>query len=423
MKKNILSFFLLFLPFGISAQFFHTPSLLLPYIENAPAIESRAAVLIDAATGALIFSKNPNEEIPPASLTKMMTMHLLMKEIREGRACYDELVPITVESWAQNQPPHSSLMFLEPGQIVTLREILLGLAVPSGNDAAVAAALHISPTVSDFTRLMTMEAQRMGLNVTRFADPSGFSPLSMTTADEFAFFTYQYIRIHPNSMRDFHSHTSFAFPLAANVPERNRNNVNTIVQYNRNSLLRTFPEVDGLRTGFIPASGFNIALTAKREQTRFILVLLGAHSHQIRHEDGTNLLNWALDSFKTVRITMSQLNPGSWQTQRLWKGRDNNAQIRINSEQLTMTNDQNKYEEIIFTSPVNRANRLFYEPVITERLIAPLPANHHVGYIVISDEYGELKRIELVTARAHDRGNLFRRMWHSILLFFRRSSQ
>jgi len=102
----------------------------------APEISSRAAVLLDAATGTLLYSKNPYEGIPPASLTKLMTMHLVQNEIEAGRASPDDVIPLDKESWAINQPPRSSLMFLGPGQIATLGDIMLGLAVSSGNPSA-----------------------------------------------------------------------------------------------------------------------------------------------------------------------------------------------------------------------------------------------------------------------------------------------
>ncbi|MDR0486639.1 MAG: D-alanyl-D-alanine carboxypeptidase, partial [Treponema sp.] len=298
-KLSFLFWFAFFIPFFICAQYFKTPPLLAPIVKDAPQINSRAAVLIDAATGALLYSKNPDEEIPPASLTKLMTMHLLFNEIDSGRASYDEIIPITVESWAQSQPPRSSLMNLEPRHIVTLREIMLGLSIPSGNDAAVAAALRFAPTMDDFAHYMTTEARRMGLNVTRFVESSGVSEYNMTTAAEFAFFCRQYIILHPQSLKDFHSVEQFAYPMAHNVPERYRNNPGTIVRYNGNSLLVTFPGVDGLKTGYIDESGYNFALTAERSNTRFISVTLGADSIRDRNNDGERLLSWAFENFKT----------------------------------------------------------------------------------------------------------------------------
>ena len=408
MRKRIVFVLWLFVnaPFFIFAQYFHTPWLLVPYTANAPEIGSRSAVLIDARTGALLFSKNPDEEIPPASLTKLMTLHLVMSEIEAGNASYDEIIPITVESWAQSQPPRSTLMFLAPGQIVTLREIMLGLSVSSGNDAAVALALRLAPTIADFARMMTEEARRMGLYVTGFVESSGISEDNVTTAAEFAYFCSQYIRLHPQSMRDFHSVRTFSYPMADNVSQAYRNNPRTITQDNRNNLLKTFPGVDGLKTGYIDESGYNIALTAQRDDTRFIVVILGAPAHpggdRIRDADGTRLLSWAFENFKTVRPDSVLI-----ENARLWKGRENTVELRL-------------AQEADFTSPIYRANTMAYEIVVPDKLIAPLPAGYHAGYLVISDEYGELSRVPLETARHYERGNIFKRIWHSILLLFKR---
>jgi len=408
MCKKICFIFLLVLvlPFCLPAQYFFTPRLLVPYVEDAPEIGSRAAVLIDAETGALLYSKNPDEQIPPASLTKLMALHLAMNEIEAGRASYDEIIPVTVESWAQSQPPRSSLMFLAPGQIVTLREIMLGLAVPSGNDAAVALALRFAPTMDDFARIMTQEARRMGMNVTRFTESSGISEYNMTTAAEFAYFCRQYIKLHPYSLRDFHSTPVFSYPMAHNVPEAYRNNPRTITQDNRNNLLKTFPGVDGLKTGYIDESGYNIALTAQRNDTRFIAVILGAPAEpggtRIRDNDGSRLLSWAFENFKTVRAEDIRV-----ERERLWKGKENEVRLITG-------------ESADFTSPFDRANTLFFETIIPNPLIAPLPAGFQAGYLVISDEHGELNRVPLITAYSYEKGNIFKRIWHSILLFFRR---
>jgi len=405
MKKFIFCFLLvLFLPLCLSAQIYQPQSALVPIIETAPEIVSRAAVLIDAHTGTVLYSKNPDDEIPPASLTKLMTMHLVMKEIEEGRASYDEIIPVTVESWAQNQPYRSSLMFLEPGQIVTLREILLALAVVSGNDAAIAAALRLAPNVNKFAEMMTTEARRMGLKVTRFVESSGISEENMITAAEFASFCRQYLIMHPQSLINFHSVPEFAYPLAANVGEKNRSNPRTIIQKNRNTLLKIFPGVDGFKTGFIEESGYNIALTAQKNNTRFILVILGAPNTRrgasIRDKDGINLLSWAFDNFKTVRLKDIKI-----ENAKLWKG-------RANTVELAFANLAD------FTSPINRANNLQYAAIIDKKLTAPLPAGSPAGYFIISDEQGELNRVQLITAIDAKKGNIFKRLWHSLLLLF-----
>jgi D-alanyl-D-alanine carboxypeptidase (penicillin-binding protein 5/6) len=281
----------------------------------------------------------------------------------------------------------------------------LGLAVPSGNDAAVAAALFVAPTVEDFTALMNREARRLGLAKTRFVEPSGISEHNFTTAAEFARFCREYIRLHPESLKDFHSVPEFAYPRAENVAEVFRDNPRTIVQPNHNTLLKTFPGVDGLKTGYIDEAGYNIALTAEREGTRFILVLLGAPARpggdKIRDADGEKLLAWAFDNFQTIRPVIGDPEPA-----RLWKGKA--PQVRLIPGGTTD-----------FTAPANRGRSLWLSMELEDPLIAPLPAAYPAGNLIISDEQGELHRIPLLTAGEYEEGGFFKRFWDSLRLFFR----
>jgi len=395
-----LLFFISYFVFGQNSQYFYTPELLAPITAEAPNVNSRSVVLIDAATGALLYAKNIKEEIPPASLTKLMTMHIAMNEIDAGRASWDELIPITVESWARSQQRGSSLMFLAPGQIVTLREIMLGLAVSSGNDAAVAIALRFAPSMEEFAKLMNMEARNMGLHHTRFVESSGISEYNMITAEEFAWFCRQYLMLHPQSLKEFHSVLEFSYPLRHNVAERYQNNPRTISQNNRNGLLDNFLGVDGLKTGFIDQSGYNIALTAERGGTRFIAVALGAESTGLRNRDGRTLLTWAFENFKTVRPVIGKL-----ESPRLWKGKQNTVEVRL------------AYSPN-FTSPVNRAYNVLYDCFFPNPISAPLAEGTIVGQLIMYDNQGELHRVPLITARTYEKGNIFKRIWHSIRMLF-----
>ena len=392
----------------IISLFLLIPSL---YAQQGPDIVSRAAVVIDAATGTCVYAKNADEEIPPASLTKLMTMHLVMNQVAAGRASFDETVPLSRESWAINQPPRSSLMFLGPGQTVTLREIMLGLAVSSGNDAAVAAALAFAPTVPDFVSMMNGEARRMGLEKTRFVEPAGISENNITCAADFAFFCRAYLALHPESTANFHSVPEFSYPTAANVADAYRDNPRTITQSNRNNMLKTFPGVDGLKTGYIDEAGYNIALTAERQGSRFIAVILGAPARpggeRIRDDDGRRLLSWAFDNFKTVRPQIAELEPA-----RLWKGKEKKVWLKM------ARSDPWLAESDTFTAVKSRAGALWYSVEIAQPLIAPLPAGAPCGWLIISDEMGELHRVQLLSAQAYERGNVFVRLWHSIRLLF-----
>jgi D-alanyl-D-alanine carboxypeptidase (penicillin-binding protein 5/6) len=360
---------------------------------------------MDAATGTLLYYKNPDDEIPPASLTKLMTIHVALKAIGGNRAVLDEPIRPPRESWAINQPPRSSLMFLADGQRTTLRELFLGLAISSGNDAAVAVALRFAPSVSAFTEMMNREARALGLVQTRFDEPSGISEFNLTTAREFAYFCRFYIREHPETLEEYHSVREFAYPKAENVAEVFRNRPGTILQYNTNRLLGTVEGVDGLKTGYIDESGYNIALTAQREETRFIVVILGAPlrgGDQIRNEDGRRLLTWAFDNYKPVIPPVPVLeNP------RVWKGKTNTVSLGLQ-------------DSLEFTSRANRAAPLYSRVEIVDPLIAPLPAGSAVGDMICYDDTGELRRIPLLTNEDIETGGFFKRLFDTIRLFFKR---
>jgi D-alanyl-D-alanine carboxypeptidase (penicillin-binding protein 5/6) len=397
-------FFLLLPGRGFAQNTASPPPLLLPLMAAAPELRSAAALLMDAETGTVLYAKNPGLEIPPASLTKLMTMHLVLNEAAAGRADLDEKLEPGPESWAINQPPRSSLMFLAPGQSVSLREILLGLAIPSGNDAAAAAALRFAPTLRDFAGMMNSEARRLGLVKTRFAEPSGISEHNITTAAEFAAFCRFYLKAHPGSLAEFHSVPEFAYPRAFNVPAAFREKPGTIVQENHNTLLRTFPGVDGLKTGYIDEAGYNIALTAERGGVRFIAVVLGAPAEyggdRIRDADGERLLEWAFSRYKTLRPVPPAIPPV-----RVWKGRENTLDLILG-------------EWPVYTVLVRRGEGLRWEIEVQDPVIAPIPAAAPLGRLILSDWEGELRSIPLLAAGGVERGGFFKRLWDTIRLFF-----
>jgi D-alanyl-D-alanine carboxypeptidase (penicillin-binding protein 5/6) len=338
-----------------------------------------------------------------------MTAHIALREIAAGRASLDETIQPPRESWAVNQPPRSSRMFLAAGQRVSLRELLLGMAVPSGNDAAVAVALRFAPTVAEFAAMMNREAENLGLLNTRFVEPSGISENNMTTAGEFAVFCRAYLSRYPETLQQFHSVPEFAYPKSDNVAEQYRERPGTIVQYNHNSLLKDFPGTDGLKTGYIDEAGYNIALTAHREGTRFILVLLGAPAiwggDRMRDDDGRRLLSWAFDQYRTIRPLIGELEPAP-----LWKGRRKEVRLDI-------------AEAPDFTGPRDRGRQLYLSTELIDPLTAPLRAGENVGTLVLSDDLGELRRIPLLAAEEYPPGGFFRRLWDSLRLFFRRISR
>jgi D-alanyl-D-alanine carboxypeptidase (penicillin-binding protein 5/6) len=270
-------------------------------------IGAESAIMINTANGDILFEKNSDELIPPASMTKLVVMYVVFQEIANGKISMDDIVPLSPQSWAQNAPPNSSLMFLEQGQTVTLRELLLGLAVCSGNDAAIAVAEYVSGSVDNFVERMNTEIAKLGLIKTHFVEPSGYDEHNVTTAREFASFARMYVTKFPEALTDFHSQISFTYPKERNLApwHKNDNKEHGITQYNTNKALKVIDGVNGLKTGFIYESGYNISITAQRNGTQLLTVALSgkgnnsAEGNWWRIHDASTMLESAFSSIKT----------------------------------------------------------------------------------------------------------------------------
>jgi serine-type D-Ala-D-Ala carboxypeptidase (penicillin-binding protein 5/6) len=276
-----------------------------PVVEAKLDVKAESAILVDTSNGDILYEKNADEVIPPASMTKLFVMYIAFKEIETGHITLDDKVKLPSNCWAVNLPHDSSLMFLAQGQSVTLRELMCGLSVASGNDAAIAIADYISGDVPSFVARMNQEAANLGLTQTHFVEPSGYDEKNVTTAKEFAAFARVYINRFPQALSEFHSKRDISYPLAANLPpwQQSKGDSLSIFQKNTNPLLNTLPGCDGLKTGFIIESGYNLALTAQRGGVRFLSVTMGGpgknsrEGNETRKHDGTTLMEWAFSGF------------------------------------------------------------------------------------------------------------------------------
>ena len=291
---------------GVVFDSVHTPALLQAAsctqgIPQPAAISARSAVVMDAASGALLFEKNPDQSIPPASLTKLVAMYTVMQAVERGEISLTDTITPPTESWAVNIPSGSSLMFLGKNQRVTVEELMRGMAVVSGNDAAVALAMHTAGSVEAFVRQMNEAVAALGLQNTHFEDANGLSEYNRTTARDFARFCAVYVRKYPDHLAQFHSLRELSYPQPHNMLKPQA----IIRQPATNTLLGKLDGCDGIKTGFIYESGFNIALTAQRNGIRFIAVILGgagksmAEGKALREENGTTLMEWAFSHFST----------------------------------------------------------------------------------------------------------------------------
>lgn len=372
---------------------------------SPPELICSSAIMYDFQSGAVLYEKNSYAEIPPASMTKLMTMHLVMKEIKAGKLSLDQIVPISVNASFQASPPQSSLMFIEEGQHVTLREIMLGLAVSSGNDAAVAAAEIVAGSAEEFIKLMNIEAKELGLEKTVFFDTSGYDERSMTTASEFAKFSMFYIEQYPESLDMFHAVKEFSYPKSGNIPIGRKSSIGLIAQENNNLLLEKLEGVDGLKTGFIEESGYNISITAEREGRRLVAVIMGVPKEDgivNRSADATSLLSYGFSRFVTY-YPPQPLIP----TVKVYKGSVTQAEVIVSQVPAV-------------TLPREGLGKTYWDiSWKNEPLVAPFPSGQSVGTAILLDENNNiLFTRDIVTTDIVSLGSFPHKVFDSIKLFF-----
>ena len=280
--------------------------------EETVLLNAESAVLVGADSGQLLFEKNGGRICPPASMTKLVTAYTALRLWEERGWDLNRRFSVPPAADFRAAPPHSSLMFLQTGQTVSLKELLCGLMIPSGNDAAVAVALLTVGSEEAFVLEMNRTMETLGFAGCRFTDASGYSPQNRISPREFAFFCVELIQKYP-VIAETASLPSFTYPQPHNL-NGTAAVYGFVRQMNHNELVGAFSGADGLKTGYIDASGNNVALTAERGGTRFVAVLTGIRDEdgnrrsRKRTADGAALLSYAFSTFADYRLIFPPLS-------------------------------------------------------------------------------------------------------------------
>lgn len=256
-----------------------------------PVLLCKAAALMDYETGTVLYTKNPDDIIPPASMTKLMTTYLLMEKVRAGEYDLDQDVIVPPEADYEKAPYRSSLMYIRAGQRIKLRDLITGLMVTSGNDAAVAVAVLVGGDKDTCVEMMNQKARQLGFESFVFTDPAGYEATNQVNVLEFC----QFCRIFIQNNLEYLDVLTGAedFKMGSRVI------------HNSNDLLGRYPGVDGLKTGYIDESGYNISLTAERDGMRLVAVVMGIKARDImnaklfRMEEGASLLSYGFHTFRS----------------------------------------------------------------------------------------------------------------------------
>jgi len=357
-------------------------------VPPAPTINADSYLLIDFDTGAVLVEHNADLQLPPASLTKLMTAYILAEEVALGRIALDDVVRVSRNAWSQNPVfQGSSLMWIEPGKPVTVADLERGIVISSGNDATVAISEHIAGSEAAFVELMNQYAEKMGLAGTHFENSHGLPhPDHLATARDLAATAVAAIRDHPERYAVY-KEQSYTY--------------NDITQYNRNHLLREDDSVDGLKTGYTSVAGYGLVASAKRDGMRLVSVVMGSSSTSSRKAETRSLLNYGFRFFETMR----PLDVGSTLSEgRVWKGQTQQVSLGV-------------LQDVAMTLPRSTAD-VTTEIVIDNPLIAPLAVGDVIGRVRLSREGESVTEVPLQVLEVVEPAGFFARLWDGIVLWF-----
>lgn len=353
-------------------------------IPAPPGIKANAYLLQDFDSGKILASRNIDQKISPASLTKMMTVHVVANELESGRVTLDDEVLVSKKAW---KTP-GSRMFIEVNKKVSVGDLLKGVIIQSGNDASVALAEHISGSEDVFAELMNQYATKLGMTNSHFMNSTGLpDEQHYTTAKDMAILADALIRNAPE-IYALHSVKEFTF--------------NKITQQNRNKLLWRDPDVDGIKTGHTEAAGFCLVASAKKENMRLISVVMGAESEGARAKATQSLLAYGFRFYETQRLYGANENITSV---KIWKG---------DTEELVLGLDADLY----VTFPRGQKNQLKTEFNLSEKYIAPVNRGKISGNLTITLADEDIADAKLIALQSVNEGSVIVRLKDNFLLLF-----
>ena len=351
----------------------------------APTIAARAWIVVDVVTGQTVAAYRPEQQVEPASLTKIMTAYLVFNALEEKRLTLDQQINVSETAWKTK----GSRMFIEPNKPVTVQELIKGMIIQSGNDASVALAEAVGGSEAAFAQLMNQEAKRLGMKDTRFTNSTGLPDAQhITTVQDLAILAQHMIEDHPTEYA-YYQMREFTY--------------NKIKQPNRNRLLWADPSVDGMKTGHTDAAGYCLIASSKRGDRRLITVLVGADSEATRAEESLKLLNWSFQNFDQIKL----YDAGQATVEaRVWQGTTESAKLGV-EKALWVTIPRGKAADV--------------KPVVKrpDPLLAPLAKGQHVGTLSIMLDDKLLKSVQLDVLDGVDRAGFFGRMVDTVKLWLK----
>ncbi|MBS0847912.1 serine-type D-Ala-D-Ala carboxypeptidase [Citrobacter sp. JGM124] len=366
------------------------PALSAVPMADTPQIEAKAWILLDYSSGQVLAEGSADERLDPASLTKLMTSYVVGQALKSGKIHLTDIVTVGKDAWATGNPElrGSSLMFLKPGDNVSVEDLNKGVIIQSGNDASIAIADYVAGSQDAFISLMNSYAQQLKLTNTHFKTVHGLdSDGQYSTARDMASLARAMIHDVPDEYA-IHKEKEFTF--------------NKIKQPNRNRLLwSTNLNVDGMKTGTTAGAGYNLVASATQGDMRLISVVLGAKTDRIRFNESEKLLTWGFRFFETV----TPIKPGAtFVQQRVWFG--DKSEVNLGAgEGGSVAIPRGQLKNL-------KASYTLSEPQLT----APLKAGQVVGTIDFQLNGNVIEQRPLLVMEPVEEAGFLGRIWDFILL-------
>lgn len=357
---------------------------------NAMGFETAArnAILMDYDTGEYLFEKNIAESVPPASMSKLMTVYILMSKIKDGSIKLDDTFSVSENAWRKGgAATGGSTMFLSIGDNVSVENLIKGIVIQSGNDACIVVAENVAGSEDDFVILMNKTAKKLGLKNSHFENATGLPhPDHRMSMEDLAILARHIIKEFPELYHYF-SQKEFVY--------------NNIKQGNRNPLLYTMKGADGLKTGHTEEAGFCLAASATKGERRLIEVMSGMSSNRERSEEAERLMSWGFREFNNFKILTKGQTVA---TAKVWYGKKDSVNLTV-ADDVLKTVHMSQQDNV-------KATAEFDEPVK-----APIKAGQEIGTIKIEIEGQSPLNVPLIAANDVSETGMLGKFWANVKYF------
>ncbi|RCW54685.1 MULTISPECIES: D-alanyl-D-alanine carboxypeptidase family protein [Halanaerobium] len=349
-------------------------------------VATDSAILLEAETGQVLFTKNADRKLPPASVTKIMTLLIALEKIEEGSISLDDKV--TISRYAESMG--GSQIYLAANTQVKLEKLLKAVTIASGNDASVAIGEYIAGTYSNFIAMMNDKAQELGMDSTNFANSTGLpDPNHYSTARDISIMARELTK-HPKVLE-----WASIWTETIQLPNREAMLVNT------NSLINKYPSMDGLKTGHTQEAGFCLAATAKKGNTRLISVVLQGDTLEEREESTIRLLDYGFNAFSKRQIAASG-------------DKIQNIPVAESAEEVAV----GEVAENLYVMVQKGQEREISQKVdVKDSLKAPIKAGGELGKLTVYRGDETVASVNIVAAQDVDRANIIVRLWRKAIGF------